>query len=221
MSTFPGGALVGVLRPGTGLTSELMDSERVRAAVRELLSALGEDVDRSGLIETPARTAATWRELLAGRDEDPLVHLQGFPAIETFAGQVISLRDISFRSVCEHHLLPFAGSVHLMYRSSGRVAGLSSFVRVIETLSSRLQLQERLSQQIADVITEGLAPDGVIVVLAARHGCVSDRGVRQETARTVTIAARGSYSGQHETAAAALLLGPHTPREFVTSRPAD
>jgi GTP cyclohydrolase I len=210
MSRVSGGALVGALRPGTGPAGRLMDPDRVRAAVRELLIALGEDADRPDLIETPARTAAAWGELLGGRDEDPLVHLTALPAIESFAGQVVSLRDISFRSVCEHHLLPFDGSVHLMYRSSGPVAGLSSFVRAIETLSSRLQLQERLSQQIANVITEGIAPDGVIVVVVARHGCVSDRGVRQAVARTVTIASRGSYSGPHETAAAALLLGPHT-----------
>lgn len=210
MSTVRGGALAGALRPGTGLSGELKDSDRVRVAVRELLIALGEDADRPGLIETPARAAAAWGELLAGRDEDPLVHLTPLPGIESFAGQVISLRDISFRSVCEHHLLPFDGSVQLMYRSSGPVAGLSSFVRAIDTLSSRLQLQERLSEQIADVITESISPDGVIVVLVARHGCVSDRGVRQVVARTVTIASRGSYSGQNESAAAALLLGAHS-----------
>lgn len=198
-----------MLRPGMGLSGEFMDHDRVRAAVRELLLALGEDADRLGLIETPTRMAAAWGELLAGRDEDPLVHLTALTSIESFAGQVVSLRDIAFRSVCEHHLLPFDGTVHLMYRSSGPVAGLSSFVRTIETLSSRLQLQERLSEQIADAITEGIAPEGVIVVLVARHGCVSDRGVRQSVARTMTIASRGSYSGQNETAAAALLLGAH------------
>lgn len=187
-----------------------MNIDRVRAAVRELLIALGEDADRPDLIETPARAAAAWGELLGGRDEDPLAHIAALPAVESFVGQVVSLRDISFRSVCEHHLLPFHGSVHLMYRSSGPVAGLSSFVRAIETLSSRLQLQERLSEQIADVITEGIAPDGVIVVVVARHGCVSDRGVRQAVASTVTIASRGSYASPHETAAAALLLGQNT-----------
>jgi len=187
-----------------------MNSERVRAAVRELLLALGEDPDRSDLRETPARAAAAWGELLGGRDENPLVHMAALPVIESFAGHVISLRDITFRSVCEHHLLPFHGSVHLMYRSSGPVAGLSSFVRAIEALSSRLQLQERLTEQIADVITEGLSPEGAIVVVVARHGCVSDRGVRQADARTVTIASRGEYSGDQETSAAALLLAPPT-----------
>jgi GTP cyclohydrolase I len=187
-----------------------MNPDRVRAAVRELLFALGEDPDRSDLRETPTRAAAAWGELLGGRDENPLSHMAALPVIESFAGHVISLRDITFRSVCEHHLLPFHGSVHLMYRSSGPVAGLSAFVRAIETLSSRLQLQERLTEQIADAITEGLSPEGVIVVVVARHGCVSDRGVRQADARTVTIASRGAYSGDQETSAAALLLAPPT-----------
>lgn len=202
-----GGELLGALRPDTRPEGHPMNSGRVRAAVRELLMALGEDPDRPDLAETPARAAAAWGELLGGRDVDPLVQVSPLPAVESFVGQVVSLRDISFRSVCEHHLLPFHGSVHVMYRSSGPVAGLSSFVRAIETLSSRLQLQERLSEQIADVINEGITPEGVIVVVIARHGCVSDRGVRQAVANTVTIASRGSYSSPNETAAAALLLG--------------
>ena len=196
--------------PDTWHEDHLMNSDRVSAAVRELLLALGEDANRADLSETPTRAAAAWRELLSGRNEDPLVHMSALPASESFAGQVISLRDISFSSVCEHHLLPFQGSVHLMYRSSGTVAGLSSFVHAIETLASRLQLQERLTEQIAAVIAEGIAPDGVIVVVVARHGCVSDRGVHQANARTVTIASRGSYAGPHESAAAALLLTPLT-----------
>lgn len=193
-----------------------MDSERIRSAVRELLAALGEDVGRPDLRETPTRTAAAWHELLAGRDEDPRSPLTPLPAVESFAGQVIALRGIAFRSVCEHHLLPFDGDVHLMYRSTGAVAGLSSFVRSIETLSSRLQLQERLTQQISDVIAECLDPDGLIVIVVARHGCVSDRGVRQPTARTMTIASYGSYAGTNEGAAAALLLAsPHHPQSTL------
>jgi GTP cyclohydrolase I len=185
-----------------------MNSDRVSAAVRALLTALGEDADRPDLQETPARAAAAWKELLGGRDENALAQITALPGVESFTGQVISLRDITFRSVCEHHLLPFHGSVHVMYRSGGPVAGLSSFVRAIEVLSSRLQLQERLTQQIADVITAGIAPEGVLVAVVARHGCVSDRGVRQAVAQTVTIAARGSYVGSQETAATALLLAP-------------
>jgi GTP cyclohydrolase I len=187
-----------------------MNSSRVSAAVRELLIALGEDADRPDLSETPARAAAAWGELLGGRDEDPLTHITALPATDDFAGQVITLRDISFRSVCEHHLLPFHGTINLMYRSSGPVAGLSSFVRAIEALSSRLQLQERLTRQIADVITEGIAPEGVLVAVIARHGCVSDRGVRQANAQTTTIASRGSFAGPGENSAAALLLSSPT-----------
>jgi GTP cyclohydrolase I len=184
--------------------------DHVRAAVRDLLTALGEDADSPELSETPSRAASAWRELLGGRGENALEHMTVLPTEESFAGQVISLRDITFRSVCEHHLLPFNGMVHLMYRSGGVVAGLSSFVRAIEALSSRLQLQERLTDEIADVIVRGIAPEGVVVVVVARHGCVSDRGVRQESARTVTVASRGSYVGKEESAAALLLAHPTT-----------
>jgi GTP cyclohydrolase I len=194
-----------------------MDADRVRDAVRELLAALGEDLERPELNETPGRAAAAWAELLSGRDADPLAPLGALPEVESFAGQVIMLRDISFRSVCEHHLLPFDGEIHLMYRSAGAVAGLSSFVRTVEILSSRLQLQERLTQQIADAIEEALEPDGVVVAIVARHGCVSDRGVRQSTARTTTIASRGSYSGAHEDAAAGLLLASPHPEQPTRS----
>ena len=188
-----------------------MDSEKVEAAVRGLLAALGEDIYRPDLLQTPARAAAAWAELVSGRGEDPLSLLTAISAAESFEAQVIALRDIAFRSICEHHLLPFDGRVHLMYRSSGPVAGLSSFVRTIEVLSSRLQLQERLTEQIADVMVDGIEPDGVVVAIVARHGCVSDRGVRQSTARTMTIASRGSYSGANEAGAVALLLASSGP----------
>lgn len=187
------------------------DSERVTAAVRQLLTALGEDVDASDLSETPARTANSWIELLSGRGLDPRAPLTPLLGEESFAGQVVALRDIAFRSVCEHHLLPFDGVIHLMYRSSGPIAGLSSFIRAIDILSSRLQLQERLTQQIADAVLESLAPDGVLVLAVARHGCVSDRGVKDAAARTMTVASRGSYSGSAETSTATQLLLADSP----------
>ncbi|THG30105.1 GTP cyclohydrolase I [Naasia lichenicola] len=188
-----------------------MDADRVRDAVRELMLALGEDPAEPRLVATPARSATAWVELLSGSDEDPVAPMSGIAAEEGFGEQVIALRDIAFRSVCEHHLLPFDGVAHLMYRSSGPVSGLGSFIRSIDVLSSRLQLQERLTDQIADAIVEAIAPIGLVVVLVARHGCVSDRGARSIAARTTTIASRGSFSGREEAAAASLLLAPHSP----------
>ncbi|THG29924.1 GTP cyclohydrolase I [Naasia lichenicola] len=212
MTDNPGGVPTNGTPPGP-------DLERVAAAVRELLAALGEDVDRPELGATPVRSAQSWAELLSGRDADPVAPLIPLPGEESFSGQAVALRNIAFRSVCEHHLLPFDGVIHLMYRPSGAVAGLGSFIRTIEALSSRLQLQERLTEQIADAIEAALAPEGILVVAHARHGCVSDRGVRDVGARTMTIASRGSYSGSAEASAAALLLLP-TPSDPPTS-PAD
>jgi GTP cyclohydrolase I len=217
MTGDPGGELLDSAPPGH--PSVEPDLERVTAAVRELLSALGEDVDSPDLNETPARTATSWIELLSGRGLEPTAPLTPLTGDESFAGQVVALRDIAFRSVCEHHLLPFDGIIHLMYRSSGPVAGLSSFIRAIDILSSRLQLQERLTQQIADAILNSLAPEGVVVVAIARHGCVSDRGVRDAAARTMTIASRGTYSGTAEISAATRLLLPDSHQLSTMSLP--
>lgn len=173
----------------------MIDDERARAAVRELLLALGEDVDSAELRETPARVAATWAELLSGRGSDPSDHLNALQGQVGAPGQIIAVRDLAFRSVCEHHLLPFTGSAHVVYRPGAHVVGISSFAKLIDGLASRLQLQERLGDQIAEVISDKTAAHGVIVVLVARHGCLSDRGARQGTASVTTIATRGSYVG--------------------------
>ena len=217
MTRDPGGELSHSTSPGNpsalgGSENETggdrIQGDRIADAVRELLIALGEDVARPDLLETPARTAQSWAELVGGRGKDPVAPLVPLSTEESYAGQVVALRDIAFRSVCEHHLLPFDGAVHLMYTSSGPLAGLSSFIRTIDILASRLQLQERLTQQIADAVVSGLAPQGLLVVAVARHGCVSDRGVRDVNARTMTIASRGAYAGTAELTAALQLLLP-------------
>lgn len=198
-----------------------VDRERVAALVRELLEAIGEDPDRPGLKQTPERVAEAYAEFFAGVGTDataPLAHTISVtrgPAPDTLPSGAVMLRDILFRSVCEHHLLPFRGHAHIAYLPGERVVGLGSLPKVVEILSSRPQVQERLGEQIADAIAVSLDTRGVLVVLDATHECVTMRGGRQTDASTVTIAARGELA---EPAARgeliALLAGPlSAPRE--------
>lgn len=177
-----------------------VDKARVEHLTRELLAAIGEDTDRPGLKQTPARMADLYAEFFAGVGEDPAVHLARTisvsrgPAPDTLPSGAVLLRDIRFRSVCEHHLLPFAGVAHLAYLPGEQVVGLGALVKVVETLAARPQVQERLGEQIADAIADGLDTRGVLVVLDASHGCVTMRGGRQPIASTLTVAARGAYT---------------------------
>lgn len=177
-----------------------VDKPRVERLTRELLEAIGEDPERPGLKQTPARMAELYSELFAGTGEDPGQHLERTisvsrgPAPDTLPSGAVLLRDIRFRSVCEHHLLPFAGVAHLAYLPGEQVVGLGALVKVVETLASRPQVQERLGEQIADAISTHLDARGVLVVLDASHGCVTMRGGRQPSASTVTVAARGVYT---------------------------
>ena len=174
-----------------------IDSPRIEAAVAELLAAIGEDPARPGLVDTPRRVAEAYAEFFAGLDEDPLAHLSDATDVGAGAGELgelVLLRDVDFRSICEHHLLPFTGVAHIAYVPGARIVGLGHLPRVVETLSSRPQLQERLGEQIADAIDTGLSPRGVLVVLDARHGCVTARGTRQVDSTTVTVASRGTLS---------------------------
>ena len=177
-----------------------VDRERIAALVRELLEAIGEDPDRPGLKQTPERVADAYGEFFAGVGEDasaPLAHtisVSRGPAPDTLPSGAVMLRDILFRSVCEHHLLPFRGHAHLAYLPGEHVVGLGALPKVVEILSSRPQVQERLGEQIADVIAASLDARGVLVVLDATHECVTMRGGRQPDASTVTIAARGELA---------------------------
>lgn len=186
-----------------------IDSERIEAAVVELLRAIGEDPARPGLEQTPQRIAASYAELFAGIDEDPLAHLAHSAefADEDAPGELVLVRDIAFRSTCEHHLLPFTGVAHVAYAPGERIVGLGKLARVVETLSSRPQLQERLGEQIADTLEQGLAPRGVLVVLDARHGCVTARGTRQAASTTVTVASRGTLADPATRAGVLALVG--------------
>lgn len=188
-----------------------VDRQRVAAAVRELLSAIGEDPDSEVFAETPARVADSYAEFFAGVGVDPLVHLNDTMPVGEDGGELVLMRDISLRSVCEHHLLPFRGRAHVAYRPAGRVAGLGAIPRVVETLAARPQLQERLGEQIAETLETGLGARGVLVVLEASHGCVSDRGVRQTDARAVSMASRGVFAQPLERSEVLALLEASEP----------
>ncbi|SDQ63566.1 GTP cyclohydrolase I [Microbacterium sp. cf332] len=176
-----------------------VDRERVAALVRDLLEAIGEDPDRPGLKQTPQRVADAYAEFFAGVGADaaePLAHTISVargPAPDTLPSGAVMVRGIRFRSVCEHHLLPFAGHAHIAYLPGEQVVGLGALPRVVDTLAARPQVQERLGEQIADTIAGALDARGVLVVLDAAHECVTMRGGRQADATTVTVAARGAY----------------------------
>ena len=172
-----------------------IDTSRIEAAVAELLAAIGEDPARPGLVSTPQRVAQAYGDFFAGLGEDPLNHLADTVELaEGQRGELVLLRDIEFRSICEHHLLPFIGTAHLAYVPGTKVVGLGKLPRVVETLASRPQLQERLTEEIADALEAGLAPRGILVVLDASHGCVTTRGPRQTHSSTVTMASRGDLA---------------------------
>jgi GTP cyclohydrolase I len=174
-----------------------VDRERVAALVRELLEAIGEDPDRAGLRQTPERVAGAYEEFFSGVGRDatePLAHTisvaQG-PAPDTLPSGAVMLGDIRFRSICEHHLLPFRGHAHIAYLPGEQVVGLGALPKVVEIVASRPQVQERLGEQVADAIASSLDTRGVLVVLDATHECVTMRGGQQSDTSTVTIAARG------------------------------
>lgn len=177
-----------------------VDQERVAALTRELLIAIGEDPDRPGLTRTPARVAEMVAEMYSGLALDPseplshTISVADGPAPETQPSGAVVVRDIRFRSVCEHHLLPSAGVAHIAYLPGEKVVGLGALPKVVDVLANRPQVQERLGEQIADAIDDALAPRGVVVVLDAVHQCVTMRGGRQPDSSTVTIAARGELA---------------------------
>lgn len=184
-----------------------VDREKVISAVRELLVALGQDPDSSELNATPERVADAYAEFFAGVGIDPAALLTETLPVGPDPGELVLVRDISLRSVCEHHLLPFRGRAHVAYVPGDRVVGLGAIPRVVEVLAARPQLQERLGEQIADAIDTGLDPRGVLVVLEASHGCVADRGVKQSEAKVVTVASRGELSNGGARAEVLALIG--------------
>jgi GTP cyclohydrolase I len=168
-----------------------VDTERIEKAVREILLAVGEDIDREGLKRTPARVGKMYAELLAGMQEDPKDHLRSI-FTENY-DEIVLLRDIPFYSICEHHLMPFIGSAHVAYLPTGMVLGVSKLARIVDCFARRLQTQERLTYQIADFIMNSLKPMGVTVVLEASHSCMTIRGTKKPGSIMVTSALRGIF----------------------------
>ncbi len=173
------------------MVSTTPDLERIRAAVREILLAIGDDPDRDGLIDTPDRVARMYAEVFSGLHQDPAAHLDR--AFQEKYDEMVMVRDLAFSSFCEHHLLPFTGKAHVAYLPSGSVVGLSKIGRVIDVLAKRPQLQERLTEQIADLLMEKLQAQGVAVVVEAVHSCMTIRGVQKPGSSCVTSAMRGSF----------------------------
>jgi GTP cyclohydrolase I len=182
-------------------TPHPIDAKRVEDCVRDLLVALGEDPGREGLHRTPARVAAFYQEVLAGHDDDPASHLD--VTFEAGHREMVMVRDIPFSSLCEHHLVPFIGKAHVAYipGADGRITGLSKLARLVDGFAHRLQVQERLTTQVAETLLARLDPTGVVVVIEAEHLCMTMRGVKKPGALTVTSAVRGIF--EHDAAARA------------------
>ena len=170
----------------------MVDQEKVVQAVRLLLEGIGEDPSREGLLETPERVARMYTELMAGQDAKASEHLARTFAVD--ANDLVVERDITFHSLCEHHLLPFHGRVAIGYIPDGRVAGLSKLARTVEVFARRLQLQERLTAQIADALMDDLGCAGAIVFIEAEHMCMTMRGVQKPGTLTATCARRGAFA---------------------------
>ncbi|MEO6808502.1 MAG: GTP cyclohydrolase I FolE [Isosphaeraceae bacterium] len=181
-----------------------VDQERIRRAVREILEAVGEDPDREGLVETPDRVARMYAEVFQGLHQDPSIHLK--KSFTQEYDEMVVVREIEFASFCEHHLLPFTGKVHVAYIPKGRVVGLSKIPRVVDALARRPQLQERLTQELAELLMSELDARGVGVVIEASHSCMTIRGVRKPGSTFVTSAMLGMFRDRHKTRAEFLSL---------------
>ena len=183
----------------------MIDKQRVTAAVRELLYAIGEDPDREGLIETPDRVARMYEEIFSGLDDDTKRHIKIFTDVSN--DEMVIVKDIPLYSICEHHLLPFVGVAHIAYiPKNGRILGLSKLARIVDSFARRPQIQERLTASVADFIMKELKPHGVAVIINAEHLCMTMRGVRAAGARTQTSALRGIMRTEAKTRAEVMAL---------------
>lgn len=184
--------------------AQAVDHARIRAAVREILLAVGEDPDREGLVETPDRVARMYAEMFAGLHQDPRAFLK-----KTFTqkyDEVVLVKDIGFESMCEHHLLPFHGKAHIAYLPKGKIIGLSKPARVVEVLARRPQVQERMTEELADLLMEELDARGVAVILEATHSCMTIRGIRKPGSMCTTSAMRGTFRSNPSTRAELMSL---------------
>ncbi|MDF2556474.1 MAG: cyclohydrolase FolE [Bacillales bacterium] len=181
------------------------DHKKIQLAVRMILEAIGEDPDREGLLETPARVARMYEEVFQGLNQDPREHVK--TVFSEDHEELVLVKDIPFFSICEHHLVPFFGKAHVAYiPKNGKVTGLSKLARTVETISKRPQLQERITSTIANVLMEELEPRGAMVILEAEHMCMTIRGVKKPGTSTVTSAVRGIFAKDARTRSEVLSL---------------
>lgn len=169
----------------------MVDKKKIEEAVKLILEGIGEDPNREGLVETPARIARMYEEIFAGMDETPDIHLK-----KTFTSDnsgIVLEKDITFYSMCEHHMLPFYGKAHVAYIPNGKVVGLSKLARCVEVYARRLQIQEQLTDQVADALMEELGAKGAMVMIEAEHMCMTMRGIKKPGSKTVSIATRGQF----------------------------
>lgn len=195
----------GILNSGDSTIKSRIDAEKIAQGVRLILEGIGEDVEREGLADTPARVSRMYQELLYGTGVEAASEITC-----TFSenmDEFILVKDIPFASVCEHHMVPFMGTAHIGYiPNSGKITGLSKLARVVEIASKRLQVQERMTTEIADALEKSLNPTGIIVVLEAEHLCMSIRGIKKPGSKTITSAVRGSIRNNPSTRAEVISL---------------
>ena len=186
----------------------IIDRDRIAAAVREILAAIGEDPSRDGLRETPTRVADAMTELYGGVGVDATDGLRDSASTaDVVSTDPVIVRDLAFRSMCEHHLLPFHGVAHIAYQPTDTVVGLGRIARVLDTISSRPQVQERIGIEVCNALTDGAGASGALVVLDARHECVSARGAKQADASAITVTATGTLSTEPTRSALLTLIG--------------
>lgn len=191
-------------RKASRVKNHAVDLKKIEAVVREILTAVGENPDREGLLETPARVARMYAELFSGLHQDPANHLR--KCFTQKYDEMVLVKDIDFESMCEHHLLPFQGKAHIAYLPSGKIVGLSKLARVVEVVAHRPQVQERMTEEIADLIMEQLEPKGVAVVLEASHSCMTIRGIHKPNSLCTTSAMRGVFKEKLSTRAELMAL---------------
>ena len=184
----------------------MIDYSKIEQGVRLILEGIGEDVERAGLLDTPKRVARMYEEVLQGVDQCADEYFA--TTFEEGHREMILVKDIPFYSLCEHHLIPFFGLAHVAYLpgSTGKICGISKLARTVDVFARRLQVQERLTSQIANTLVDNLEPDGVIVVIEAEHLCMSMRGVKKPGAKTITSAVRGAFELSQKTRDEALSL---------------
>ena len=169
----------------------MADKDKIKEGIRLILEGIGEDVTREGLLDTPDRIARMYEEICSGMNEDAATHLSRTFSVDN--NEIVFEKDIVFYSMCEHHMMPIFGKAHIAYIPDGKVVGISKLARTVEVFAKRLQIQEKLTAQIADAIMDNLNPKGVMVMLEAEHLCMTMRGVKKPGSKTVTVVKRGLF----------------------------